>query len=120
MSGEHARNEACSNKVSRKPLMRRETRSLRPPIFLEHFLSGTDNRRVRLFKAYSGHGSIGNYPRLQRGISHVLGTLVQILNQGWKWVFYGWSLAVLNKALPVFPGGSSQSRDWNGEHFRDA
>src|SRR2546427_4156590 len=82
--------------------MRRETRSLRPLFFPGHFLSGTDNGRVWLFKAYSGHGSIGNYPRLQRGISPVLHTPVQILNQGWKWAFYGWSLA----ALTLFTGFS--------------
>jgi hypothetical protein len=39
---------------SARPLLRRETRSLRPPIFLEHSLSGGDNGRDRLFKAQSG------------------------------------------------------------------
>jgi hypothetical protein len=71
--------------------MRRETRSQRPLFFPGHFLSGTDNWRVPLFKAYSGHGSIGNCQRLQRGLSPVLDTPVQILIQGWKWAFYGWS-----------------------------
>src|SRR2546428_12171301 len=33
--------------------MRREARSLRPPIFLEHFLSGTDSRRDRQIMAQS-------------------------------------------------------------------
>src|SRR2546425_11722260 len=36
-----------------RPLMRRETRSLRPPIFLESSLSGGDNGRDRLFQAQS-------------------------------------------------------------------
>jgi hypothetical protein len=34
--------------------MRRETRSLRPPIFQNRFLSGGDNGRDRLFQAQSG------------------------------------------------------------------
>ena|SRR5712692_3636631 len=70
------------SEVSCQALMRRERQSLRPPIFLEHFLSGTDNGRNRLIKAQSGLGSIGDYPRLQRGLSPVLDVPVQILNQG--------------------------------------
>ena len=62
--------------------MRREGRSLRPPIFLEHFLSGDDNGRDRLIKAQSGLGSAGNYPRLQRETSPFLDVPVQIHDQG--------------------------------------
>ena len=50
--------------------------------FLEHLLSGMDNRRDRLIKAQSGLWSVRNYPRLQRGLSLVLDVPVQILNQG--------------------------------------
>ena len=62
--------------------MRRETESLRPPIFLEYFLSAGDNGRDWLIKAQSGLSSVGNYPRLQRGLFHVLDVPIQILNQG--------------------------------------
>jgi len=64
------------------PLIRREGRSLRPPIFLERFPSGVDNGRDRLIKAQSRLRAVGNYPRLQRGLSLVLDVPVQILNQG--------------------------------------
>ena len=52
------------------------------PFFLEHFLSGIDSGRDGLIKAQSGLRSVGNYPRSQRGLSHVLDVPVQILNQG--------------------------------------
>ncbi len=64
------------------PLIRREGRSLRPPIFLERFPSGVDNGRGRLIKAQSRLRSVGNYPRLQRGLSLVIDMPVQTLNQG--------------------------------------
>jgi len=62
--------------------MRREIQSLRPLFFLENFLSDSNNGRNSLIKAQSGLGSIGDYPRLQRGLSPVLDVPVQILNQG--------------------------------------
>jgi len=56
-------------KPPQEPLMRPEGQSLRPPIFLEHFLSGSDNGRDRLIKTRSRPGSAGDYPRLQRETS---------------------------------------------------
>ena len=49
---------------------------------LEHFLSGNDNERDRLIRAYSGLELIGNYPRLRRGLSTFRVGSVQILIQG--------------------------------------
>ncbi len=43
--------------------MRREEQSLRPPILVEHFLSGTDNGRDGTIKAHSVLMSVGNYQR---------------------------------------------------------
>jgi hypothetical protein len=65
-----------------KPLLRREVESLRPPIFLEHLLSGTRSGRDRLIKAQFWLGSVRDYQRFQREISHVLDVPVQIPNQG--------------------------------------
>ena len=42
--------------------MRHEVESLRPPIFLEHSLSGGDNGRDRLFQAQSGLSWLGEKP----------------------------------------------------------
>src|SRR5207245_7035256 len=53
-----------------------------PLFFLEHFPSGSDSGRDSLIKAQSGLRSVGNYPRLQRGIPPFLIVLVQILSQG--------------------------------------
>ena len=62
--------------------MRRGVESLRPPILLEHFLSGTEIGEESLIWKTPGFRSIGDYPGLQRELSPVREVLVQILNQG--------------------------------------
>ncbi len=77
------RNRAMFGKgLLRKPLLRREVESLRPPIFQNHLLSGTDSGLISGFRAQFVLGSVENYRRFQRGISPVLDTTVQILIQG--------------------------------------
>src|SRR5205807_4331117 len=61
-----------------RPLLRREGRSLRPPIFPEHFLSGSKNGGVLPIRARSGLGSVGNYSVLQREKSRFLYVPVRI------------------------------------------
>ena len=51
-------------------------------LFLEDSLSGTDNGRDRLIKAWSGLGSVGDFSRLQRESSLGGCVLVQIGDQG--------------------------------------
>jgi hypothetical protein len=63
------------------PLIRREGRSLRPPFFLDHPPSGSDNGRDGWIGARFGLGSVWNYPRFQREISHVLDVPVRITVQ---------------------------------------
>src|SRR5712691_11530970 len=65
--------------------MRRETRSLRPPIFQDHPLSGPDNGRDRLFKAQSGLGWLGEKRDQPNESSGDLAVTSQIQDQGAKW-----------------------------------
>ena len=65
--------------------MRRETRSLRPPIFQDHPLSGPDNGRDRLFKAQSGLGWLGEKRDQPNESSGDLAATSQIQDQGAKW-----------------------------------
>jgi hypothetical protein len=65
--------------------MRRETGSLRPPIFLEGSLSGGDNRRDRLFQAQSGLSWPGEKRDQPNESSGDLAVTSQIQDQGAKW-----------------------------------
>jgi hypothetical protein len=56
-----------------QPLMRRKTGSLRPLFSRNHFLSGTDNRRVQVIRAQSGLGWTGKEDDNSEQISGELG-----------------------------------------------
>jgi hypothetical protein len=52
------------------------------PPFLDNSLSGIENGRVLLIEAWFGLGSVGDYPRFQRGVCLASWLPVQIANQG--------------------------------------
>jgi hypothetical protein len=52
------------------------------PLFLEESLSGIDNGRVLQIEAWSGLGSVEDYPRFQRGLCLAGRLPVQIAIQG--------------------------------------
>ena len=62
--------------------MRHEVESLRPPIFLEHSLSGGDNGRDRLFQAQSGLSWLGEKRDQPNESSGDLAAASQIQDQG--------------------------------------
>jgi len=60
------RPRAYPHRGPRRPLMPCKTVETYPPFFLEHFLSGTDNGRDRLIRAWSGLQWLSRYLALSR------------------------------------------------------